>query len=87
MTGAGSLKCLLFRALWPMGRVVRKLYPESKLLCFEFSPIASKMVKTRPSLSLFSLLRREQVGSTQGADCFACAGGHRLGDQAPDGIT
>jgi hypothetical protein len=38
-------------------------------------PIASKMVKTRPSLRLFSLSRREQVGSTQGADCFACAGG------------
>lgn len=59
MTGAGSLKCMLFRAVWPMGRVVRKLYPESKLWCFEFSPIASKMVKTRRSLSLFSLSQRE----------------------------
>ena len=46
MTGAGSLKCLLFRALWPMGRVVRKLYPESKLWCFEFSLIAWKDLAT-----------------------------------------
>ena len=83
----GWLRCLLFRAPLPTGRLVRRPYPKSKLLCSEFSPIASKMVKMRPSLSLFSPSQREQVGSTQGADCFACAGGYRLGSQAPDGIT
>jgi hypothetical protein len=87
MTGAGSLKCLLFLAPWPTGQVVPRPYPKSKLWCFEFSPIASRMAKMRPSLSLFSPSQREQVGSPQGAACAACSGRYRLGGQAPDGIT
>ena len=87
MMGAGSPKCLRSRALWLTGRVAPKPYPKSKLSCSEFSPTAWKTVKMRPSLRLFLLSQREQVGSTQSKGCFACAGRHRLGDQAPDGIT
>lgn len=83
MMGAGSLKCLLFRVPWPTGRVVRRPYPKSKLWCFGFSPIASKTAKTRLSLTLFSLSRREQVWSTP-THCVTTAG--QAGDREQESV-
>ena len=84
---AGWPRCPLFRGLWLTGLAGQRPYPRSKLSCFVFSPTASRMGKMRQSLSPFSLSRREQVGSTQSADCFACASKQWLDYQASDRVT